>query len=57
MGASSSKEARADEIHERYSEMKAAAKAKPDLCELIYSKMTYYRWNSVILSQKWFECL
>ena len=33
MGASSSKEARADEIHERYSEMKAAAKAKPDLCE------------------------
>ena len=57
MGSNGSKEARADEIHERYSEMKAAAKAKPDLCESKQAKMTYYRWNSVIFSQKWFECL
>ena len=35
MGSSGSKEARADEIHERYSDMKALARAKPDLCELI----------------------
>ena len=34
MGSGSSKEARADEIHERYSDMKALARAKPDLCKL-----------------------
>ena len=43
MGSGGSKEARADEIHERYSEMKAAAKAKPDLCEFKQAKIVGIR--------------
>jgi len=33
MGSGSSKGARADEIQERYADMKVLARAKPDLCE------------------------
>ena len=33
MGSGSSKDARADEIQQRYADMKSLAQAKPDLCE------------------------